>query len=73
MAKGNVVDIITDKEVLDFGRKIRAARENKKWTQKVLAEKLGVTQPSISKIENGYRVPSGKILLWLIRHLRVVF
>jgi transcriptional regulator with XRE-family HTH domain len=36
-----------------IGRRIRDARENAGFTQQQLAEKLGITQQILSKIENG--------------------
>lgn len=40
-----------------IGSYIAQCRRKKKWTQKELAEKLGVTDKSVSKWENGYCLP----------------
>lgn len=38
-----------------IGKKISELRKNRGWTQKQLAEKIGVTQSYIGNIENGTR------------------
>ena len=40
-----------------IGSYIAQCRREKKWTQKELAKKLGVTDKSVSKWENGYCLP----------------
>ncbi|MCY7297196.1 helix-turn-helix domain-containing protein [Alteromonas sp. a30] len=37
---------------IDLGRVIRDERKNRQWTQAVLAEKAGLLQKDISRIEN---------------------
>lgn len=37
----------------DIGRKVRGLREAKGWSSTVLAEKLGITQAQVSRLENG--------------------
>lgn len=39
--------------VRQIGRRIRVARENAGFTQQQLAEKLGISQQIVSKMENG--------------------
>lgn len=34
------------------GTKIRLLREQKRWDQSVIAERLGITQPAVSKLES---------------------
>ena len=34
------------------GTKIRILREQQRWGQEVIAEKLGITQPAVSKLES---------------------
>lgn len=41
-----------------YYEQIRRARKEKKWTQKQLAEKLGVTPSYISIVEKGKEVPT---------------
>lgn len=43
---------------METGTKIRILREKNKWGQDVLAEKLNVSQPTISKLESGQIVLS---------------
>lgn len=38
---------------METGTKIRILREKKNWGQDVLAEKLGISQPAVSKLESG--------------------
>ena len=47
----------------DFGKKIEEARIIKRLTQKELADKAGVQQNTISRIENGRFNPGLDILL----------
>ena len=48
---------IDDKQrTIDFGIFIRDARMDKKLNQSEVAEKVGITQPHLSYIENGERV-----------------
>lgn len=42
---------------MTVGKRIRAAREEKKLTQKQLGEMLGVKQQMIGVYENGHRIP----------------
>ena len=46
------------REEFDIIRAMVAARKERNMTQKELAEKTGITQADISRIENGTRNPS---------------
>ena len=50
---------------MDVGEKIRQLRRQKNWTQKDLAELLGVDKSTISQYETYMRTPSYKILVKL--------
>ena len=41
-----------------LARRVRSLRENRRWNQSTLAEQSGVSQPTISQIENAERTPS---------------
>ena len=57
-----------DCEAYDF-RNLRAVRTDRGWTQRTLAERLGISPSLLSRIENGHTVPSGllvqKLVTWL--------
>lgn len=42
---------------IEFGKKMRAIREERKWTLEEMAEKLGTTKQALSKYERGERTP----------------
>jgi transcriptional regulator with XRE-family HTH domain len=44
---------------------IKTLREANKWTQQQLAERLGVDQATVSRIERGEAQPSGPVKLLL--------
>lgn len=44
---------------------IRQAREKRGWTQKYVADKAGITQAMLQKIETGKRKPSYDVLVKL--------
>lgn len=61
---------MTDKDILfSIGSDIRTTREVLGVTQKQLADKVGITQSSISRIEHGYQEVSLKLLLKIYRSL----
>ncbi|MCG8413690.1 MAG: helix-turn-helix domain-containing protein [Pseudomonadales bacterium] len=45
-----------------FGEKLRRLRQERNWTQPDLAEKLGIEQSWLSKIENDKSIPSSELL-----------
>ena len=54
-----------------IGTYIAQCRREKKWTQKELAEKLGVTDKSVSKWENGYCLPDPSLYQPLCDALKI--
>ena len=54
-----------------LGEKVRAARERFGWTTQMLAEKVNLSQPYISEIENGNKNPSAKTIMKLAASLNV--
>lgn len=54
-----------------FAKALASCRENKGYTQLELAEKIGVAQPTIAKLEKGYSSPSAAILTNLADALEV--
>lgn len=44
---------------------IRQERERRKWTQECVAQKIGITQTTLQKIETGRRRPSYDVLVKL--------
>ncbi len=49
-----------------YGKSVREARLAKGWSQRVLAEKCGITQPAICSVETG-RAGAGPHLIKAIR------
>jgi transcriptional regulator with XRE-family HTH domain len=56
---------------MTFGSTIREARERLGWTQKALAERIGVTPGFITKLENDQALPSLDLVLALANALLV--
>ena len=54
-----------------LGEKVRAARERLGWTTQMLADKVNLSQPYISEIENGNKNPSAKTIMKLAASLNV--
>jgi transcriptional regulator with XRE-family HTH domain len=52
---------------MDMHERIRQLRQEKKWSQVELAEKIGVHQKQISAYERGANNPSTEVLLKLAR------
>lgn len=50
---------------------VERLRKEQGMTQNQLAEKVNVTQQAISMIENGYRIPSMKLLVKIAKVLNV--
>lgn len=61
-----------DKEVAvrKFGRKVRAARQARGWTQVELAERSGLAPIQVSRVERGVREVRLTTLLRLLSALR---
>jgi ribosome-binding protein aMBF1 (putative translation factor) len=53
----------------DFREQIKKARQQRRWSQRELAAKVGLPQPHISGIESGEIVPRFNTLLDLVRIL----
>ena len=49
--------------MVNFGERLRLLRRSKKWTQKDLAARLGITKSVISAYETSLRYPSYGILI----------
>ena len=43
---------------MTFGEQLRKLRDGKGWSQKDLADAIGVTQPAIAKWETGQQIPA---------------
>ena len=54
-----------------LGEKVRAARERLGWTTQMLADKVNLSQPYISEIENKNKNPSAKAIMRLAAALSV--
>lgn len=54
-----------------FGSRIRALRKELMLTQNEFGEKIGLTQNTITKYENGLRNPSNQIVLSICREFNV--
>lgn len=57
--------------MVNFGKRLKALRTKSGYTQKELAQKLGLTKSVISAYENDLRLPSLDILVALSRIFRV--
>ena len=55
----------------DFGKVLKQARKSRKWTQKELANRLGVEQSTISNYENSARLPVAPALVEIANELNV--
>ncbi len=53
------------------GRVLKKARERRKLTQQALADKVGVRQETIARLETGKRQPSMDLLHRLAKVLKV--
>ena len=60
-----------EKALIEFGRAIRSARENKDWFQAEVAEKLGISSSYYAMIENGDREIYFTLALNICRVLEV--
>lgn len=57
--------------MLDFGERLRALRKEKGYTQKVIAEKMNVSQNTVVRWENNYKFPKQNNLIQLSRIFHV--
>jgi SOS-response transcriptional repressor LexA len=48
--------------IINLGDRIRIARKRAGLTQEKLAEKIGITYPTMNKYERGHRIPSAELL-----------
>lgn len=55
----------------DFGTRLKIARKNRKMTQKVLAQCLGVEQSTISNYETNFRFPDATTLTEIADQLQI--
>lgn len=58
-------------DIIKVGKFITVLRQERKLSQRQLAEKLNVTRQAISKWENGLRLPSPEILIVLSEFFEV--
>ncbi|MCF8568246.1 helix-turn-helix domain-containing protein [Alicyclobacillus tolerans] len=54
-----------------FGRRLRAYRKLKHWTQTELADEIGVSVAIIGSLERGTRMPTPELIARLMRALNV--
>ncbi len=61
--------------MVEFGERLRLLRQSAHLTQKLLAEKLGLTSSVVSAYETGVRLPSYDVLIHIARifHVSVDF
>ena len=57
--------------MLEFGERLRALRKEKGYTQKVIAEKMNVSQNTVVRWENNYKFPTQNNLIQLSRIFHV--
>lgn len=54
---------------MNLGRAIKELRKEKGWSQGELAQRVGLSQMSVSHIERGAKTPSSKNLARIIKEL----
>lgn len=54
-----------------FGKRLKQIRKNKKLTQKQLANKIGISEMSVTYYETNRSCPSIAVLEWLCTALEV--
>lgn len=52
---------MTDAPPPSFGEVIREARKKREWSQEMLAEKAGVSRPTIARVERGDDVSTANL------------
>lgn len=55
----------SDKRLLEFGRRIKEVRNYMRLTQKEVAEKVGLQQMSVSRMEQGKELSGKKLMKFL--------
>ena len=61
-----LAELMLDQEMKkDFGRRLKALRKQRQWTQKELAAKIGIYFSQLNKYELGLHVPPADKLLQL--------
>lgn len=65
------------KYAFELGERVRELREERGWSQKELASRTGMTQPSVARFEAGGTTPTLAVLDRMARafemHLRIEF
>lgn len=61
------------KPIMELGTNVRKLRKEKTFDQEEFAERIGVTQPYLSQIENGHREPSVSLLHRISEELDISF
>ncbi len=56
---------------MDFSVKLREFRKNRKWSQKELGERIGVSQVQIADYERGKNLPSTETLIKIAKVFNV--
>ncbi|MBO8178356.1 helix-turn-helix domain-containing protein [Aeribacillus pallidus] len=58
-------------EAEKWGRRIRAFRKLKGYTQEGLAKEIGVSVSVLGEVERGYRIPSDDLVMKIASYLNV--
>lgn len=56
---------------LDFGETISEARHERRWKQEALAQAVGISRETLSRIESKHRPPRMRVLLHLLHELEL--
>ena len=56
-----------------FCLKLKEERKKRKWTQQETAKKIGISRSYYTDIENGRRLPGGKVMLKINKVLPIFF
>ena len=48
---------------MEFGKILRAKRENRRMTQEEVAQRLGVSRQKICDYETGYKIPPMRVVI----------
>jgi transcriptional regulator with XRE-family HTH domain len=63
--------LVTEGQWMNIGERLRALREGKKFSQRVLEERTGLLRCYISRVEHGHTVPAVETLEKFARALEV--